>query len=136
MCGGLQHRRCRYVGGQMLDRFQCTVVLWATGGLNSFVERWSIYLGGGRPPGIRAGRQGRRMCRSTCGGPCSFSARTNGACPSSANPLICGANRTIITGCTHKPRAPSSSCNTYSSYSFLLTLLSFPHPFRLSALVG
>ncbi len=40
-----------------------------------------------------------------------YSARTNGACPASANPLICGANRTIITRCTHKPRAPPSSCN-------------------------
>src|SRR6266566_2458938 len=33
-------------------------LLWATGGLNSFVERWWINLGGGRPPGIRVGRRG------------------------------------------------------------------------------
>ena len=33
-------------------------MLWATGGLNSFVERWWINLGGGRPLGIRAGRRG------------------------------------------------------------------------------
>ncbi len=35
----------------------------------------------------------------------------NGACPSSANPFICGANRTIITGCIYKPCASLSSCN-------------------------
>src|SRR6266566_5826594 len=33
-------------------------MLWATGGLNSFVERWWINLEGSRPPGIRAGRRG------------------------------------------------------------------------------
>ncbi len=33
-------------------------MLWATGGLNSFVERWWINLRGGRPPGIKAGRRG------------------------------------------------------------------------------
>src|SRR6266566_3769514 len=92
----------------------CYQLLWATGGLISFVERWWIKLGGGRLPEIRTAAVGqahvpehvrRPLLLPRCG------ARTNGACPASANPLICGANRTIITGCTHKPRAPPSSYN-------------------------
>jgi len=96
------------------ERRTCYQLLWATGGLISFVERWWIKLGGGRLPEIRTAAVGqahvpehvrRPLLLPRCG------ARTNGACPASANPLICGANRTIITGCTHKPRAPPSSCN-------------------------
>src|SRR6266699_1065385 len=84
------------------------------GGLISFVERWWIKLGGGRLLEIRTAAVGqahvlehvrRPLLLPRCG------ARTNGACPASANPLICGVNRIIIIGCIHKPRAPPSSCN-------------------------
>src|SRR6266699_136075 len=96
------------------ERRTCYQLLWATGGLNSFVERWSIKLRGGRLPEIRTAAVGqahvpehvrRPLLLPLCG------AHTNGACPASANPLICRANRIIITGYTHKPRAPPSSYN-------------------------
>src|SRR6266566_5074858 len=89
-------------------------MLWATGGLNSFVERWWIKLGGGRLPEIRAAAVGqahvpehirRPLLLPRCG------ARTNGAYPASVNPLICRANRTIITRYTYKPHTPPSSYN-------------------------
>ena len=96
------------------ERRTCYQLLWVTGGLNSFVERWSINLGGGRLLEIRTAAVGQAYVPEHVRRPLLFprcGVRTNGACPASANLLICGANRTIITGCTYKPRAPPSSYN-------------------------
>jgi hypothetical protein len=85
------------------------------GSLIVFMERWSIKLRGGRLPEIRTAAVGQAHMPEYMRRPLLFllyNAYTNGVCPASANPLICGANRTIITRCIYKLCTPPSSCNS------------------------